>query len=61
MVKRMLLALLTLVFVMAAGGLGGRSDCWEATEYSHHLGRRHRLLEHQCLQPGHDGLQDPEH
>ena len=26
-----------------------------------HLGRRHRPVQHQCLQPGHDGLQDAEH
>ena len=30
-------------------------------QHPHHLGRRHRLLEHQRLQPGHDGLQDAEH
>src|SRR5712675_195714 len=31
------------------------------TKHPHPLGRRHRLLEHQRLQPGHDGLQDAEH
>ena len=30
-------------------------------ERSDHLGRRHRLLERQCLQPGDDGLQDAQH
>ncbi len=33
----------------------------EEAEHPRHLGRRHRLLEHQRLQPGHDGLQDAEH
>ena len=33
----------------------------EETEHPGSLGRRHRLLEHQRLQPGHDGLQDAEH
>src|SRR5882757_7044477 len=31
------------------------------TKHPYPLGRRHRLLEHQRLQPGHDGLQDAEH
>ena len=33
----------------------------EETQHPHHLGRRHRLLERQRLQPGHDGLQDAQH
>ena len=36
---------------------GGRQE----TQHPHHLGRRHRRLQHQRLQPGHDGLQDAEH
>ena len=30
-------------------------------EHSRHLGRRHRRLQHQRLQPRHDGLQDAQH
>ena len=30
----------------------------EEAQHPRHLGRRHRLLERQRLQPGHDGLQD---
>ena len=33
----------------------------EEAQHPRHLGRRHRRLQHQRLQPGHDGLQDAEH
>ena len=37
--------------------LGARSRRPQrAAQHPRHLGRRHRLLEHQRLQPGHDGL-----
>lgn len=40
------------------GLLAGRG---QETQHPRHLGRQHRLLEHQRLQPGHDGLQDAQH
>ena len=58
------------------GGIGARSNAFAAihahcrassrcgrtsAQHPHPLGRRYRLLEHQHLQPGHDGLQDAEH
>ena len=46
------------------GGRSGQlraSPREEEAQHPDHLGRRHRLLEHQRLQPGHDGLQDAEH
>ena len=39
----------------------GESNGRKETEHPGSVGRRHRLLEHQRLQPGHDGLQDAEH
>ena len=40
----------------------GRKEQWQQeTEHPDSLGRRHRLLERQRLQPGHDGLQDAQH
>jgi hypothetical protein len=33
----------------------------EETEHSHHLGRRHRLVQHQCLQPGDHGISHTQH
>ncbi len=33
----------------------------QETEHPHPLGRRHRPVQHQRLQPRHDGLQDPQH
>ena len=33
----------------------------EETEHPHPLGRRHRSVQHQRLQPRHDGLQDAQH
>ena len=37
------------------------NDGDEATKHSDSLGRRHRLLEHQPLQQGHDGIPDAQH
>src|ERR1700704_3278956 len=39
----------------------GTNHGYEATEYPDPLGRRHRHVECQLLQPRHDGLPNPEH
>ena len=35
--------------------------CWKSTQHPGHHGRRRRVLEHQRLQSGHDGLSDTQH
>ena len=56
-------ALFALLLGALAGLLGGGASQrpGQETQHPRHLGRRHRPVQHQRLQPRHDGLQDAQH